>query len=160
MRAVAAVRLVQVRGPAPSAGSTISTMILAEELLLSAIDTQTGRLRRPERLGFALRGAELSDLVLSGRITVRAGRITVADPTSPGNPGLNRAFAELRARTYAPSIDEWLRSRPQGPDLARRYLRLLKNQGAVRFEQRGSDADIRPWIVVIDDARRHEALAR
>ena len=79
-------------------------MLLAEELLLLALDDETGRITVSE-IDRGLAGAVLIELALLGRVrvaekneAVRAGRLMVVPGAEPGHPVLRSGLATLDDR--------------------------------------------------------------
>ncbi|HEY3873479.1 MAG TPA: GPP34 family phosphoprotein [Actinocrinis sp.] len=135
-------------------------MALGEDLLMAAIAPRGGRVRVPDRIGFALRAAELVDLVLAGRIEVEGRRIAVIGQTPIGDRRLAGVLAALESENEAPTVKTWLRGALEDVTMAGEYFSLLQDQGAVRVEQRRNAALTDPRIVVLDTARRAAVLAR
>src|SRR5918997_7153643 len=79
-------------------------MLLAEELLLLALDDRTGK-NRLQSIDLGLAGAVLIELALLERVrvaergeSVRAGRLVVTPGPAPENPVLARGLAVLSER--------------------------------------------------------------
>ena len=81
----------------------MTTIPLAEELLLLAYDDQTGK-ATGSRIGLDLgmAAAVLVDLALAGRIAYRDGYLAVVDPSPTGDPipspVINKAVKDVQAR--------------------------------------------------------------
>lgn len=153
--------------------ATVSAVTLAEDLLLLAVSPRNGRIRVVERIGIALRAAELIELALAGRVSVDEQRIAVIDAGPLGHPRLDRALASLQDGSCAPALDAWLLHRPPGPGMIGQYLWLLANQGVIRVELRqvgGAVSSPVDWrdvgavvstrIVLLDQRRCTRARAR
>jgi hypothetical protein len=85
------------------------TGLLADDLYLLAHDDATGRpFLQPRAAGLGLAGALLGELVLAGRIGLRAGGIEILSPTPPED-GLARHVLglALREREWHP-VRDWL----------------------------------------------------
>jgi hypothetical protein len=76
----------------------MTSIALAEELLLLAYDDQTGK-ATGSRIGLDLgmAAAVLVDLALAGRLAYVAGNLVVADPAPTGDPIADRILAKVAA---------------------------------------------------------------
>lgn len=89
-------------GPAPAAPAA-----LPDELLLLAMDDETGKLHGSS-LDVGLVGAVLVDLALRRRISVEDGRVTVLDPAPTGDAVLDRVLATVAASSAERSAKHWV----------------------------------------------------
>jgi Golgi phosphoprotein 3 GPP34 len=103
---------------------------LAEDLLVLAVMAENAGVRSARRMPYVLRGAELIQLCIEGRITITDGRITVVDARETGSPGLDAALASMAQRRQQPPADVWVKeARDQ---MVHGYLRHLQDAGVLR----------------------------
>ncbi len=103
---------------------------LAEDLLVLAVMAENAGVQSARRMPYVLRGAELIQLCIDGRITVTDGRIKVVNARETGSPDLDAALASLAQRGQQPSADVWVReARDQ---MVHGYLRHLQDAGVLR----------------------------
>ncbi|NUS13004.1 MAG: hypothetical protein HOY69_16665 [Streptomyces sp.] len=136
-------------------------MTMGDELLLLAISPgrRRSRIRSPQRLGFALRAAELAELALAGRIEVGEQRIEVRDRTRVGTPRLDNVLHVLATSKPPPDLKTWLRGTPRS--LTAEYVSRLQDQKVVRVRRwRDRGGRTRHDILSVDMARRAALLAR
>ena len=92
-----------------SATNREATLTCVEELVLLALDEDTGRLSgRYQSRRDSLAGAVLMDLALAERIRVDDRKVTVLDATPVGVPYLDRALAEIVATPVLQEVSGWL----------------------------------------------------
>jgi hypothetical protein len=108
----------------------MTTIPLAEELLLLAYDDQTGK-ATGSRIGLDLgmAAAVLVDLALAGRIAYRDGYLTVVDPTPTGDPIADAVLAKA-AEDDPHTPAQWLQRLRHR--LRTRVLEDLVSRGIVR----------------------------
>jgi Golgi phosphoprotein 3 (GPP34) len=109
---------------------SMTTIALAEELLLLAYDDQTGK-ATGSRIGLDLgmAAAVLVDLALKGRIAYVNGNLAVVDPTPVGDPIEDAVLARAAADDpHTPA--QWLQRLRHG--LRNRVLEDLVERGVVR----------------------------
>jgi Golgi phosphoprotein 3 (GPP34) len=135
-------------------------MALGEDLVLLAIPPRGGRVRAADRIGFALRASVLVDLALAGRIAMAGRRIDVIDPAPTDDPRLNSALTTLCDSVPVPSLDAWLSKTPRGNAMLAKYLSILADQGAVRFEHRREHVAVAPRAELLAPQRQAAALTR
>lgn len=82
---------------------------LAEDLLVLAVMAENAGVQSARRMPYVLRGAELIQLCIDGRITVTDGRIKVVNAKETGSPDLDAALASIAQRGQQPSADVWVR---------------------------------------------------
>jgi hypothetical protein len=109
-------------------------MSLAADLLLLAIDPRRLVVRASDKIDYALRGAELVDLVIAERVTVADGRIRLVDPSPTGDEGLDAALESIRSARRPKRAKAWVQARRRG--LRRDYVAALQSQHAVKVERR------------------------
>jgi hypothetical protein len=107
-----------------------SRRTIPEELLLLALDPDTGTTAQPQTLDLGLAGAQLVELALAGRIVPNGDRIAVVMPRPTGDPTLDHALELLRRRGSPVRAVSWI----GGPRLGLRqtYLAHLERCGMVR----------------------------
>jgi hypothetical protein len=108
----------------------MTTIPLAEELLLLAYDDQTGK-ATGSRIGLDLgmSAAVLVDLALAGRIAYRDGNLAVVDPTPTGDPIADAVLAKV-AEDDPHTPAQWLQRLRHR--LRTRILEDLVARGVVR----------------------------
>src|SRR5882724_11249836 len=92
-------------------------MTLMADLMLLAVDPEQHRIRAAQKIGYALRGAELVELAIAERVGVTDGRIHVLDPAPFGDARLDAALASLVAAQKPPRAKYWVQ---RESDTARR----------------------------------------
>ncbi|HEX8347379.1 MAG TPA: GPP34 family phosphoprotein [Actinoplanes sp.] len=108
----------------------MTTISLAEELLLLAYDDQTGK-ATGSRIGLDLgmAAAVLIDLALAGRVSYAGGNLVVNDPTPIGEPIADQVLARAASDTpHTPA--QWVQRLRHG--LRDRVLADLVTRGVVR----------------------------
>lgn len=135
-------------------------MTMGDDLALLAIDPRRLRVRRPDRLPYALRAAELAELALDGRVAVRARRVEVTD--APGQPEERRLRSTLRALAGTappPHLKDWLMQTPRS--LGNEYLSRLEDRRTIRVaRQRARDGRTRTKVLSLDQERYAEVRGR
>ncbi|HWN63413.1 MAG TPA: GPP34 family phosphoprotein [Streptosporangiaceae bacterium] len=126
---------------------------LAEDLLVLAVMAENAGVQSARRMPYALRGAELIQLCIDGRITVTDGRIKVVSAKETGSPGLDAALASMAQTGQQPSADVWVR---EARDLmVHGYLRHLQDAGVLRRRRLSlpASAGMSPRYRAADPAR-------
>lgn len=115
---------------------SISTPLsLTEELVLVALDDDTGRLidLLPFSLETAIAAALVMDLTLAGRIDTDPEHLFVLSPTPTGHAILDEVLARIAAEPEPLSSAEWLRRFAiPGPGLRDRILDQLVQRGVLQ----------------------------
>jgi hypothetical protein len=108
----------------------MTTVALADELLLLAYDDETGRPSVSRiALDLGMAAAVLIDLVLRGRLAVDDGVVRVADPSPTGDPIADEVLTRIGADSPHPAAS-WLQRLRHG--LRDRVLTSLCERGVVR----------------------------
>lgn len=126
---------------------------LAEDLLVLAVMAENAGVRSARRMPYVLRGAELIQLCVDGRITVTDGRIEVVNAEETRSPDLDAALASIAQGGQQPSADVWVReARDQ---MVHGYLRHLQDAGVLRKRHLSlpASAGMSPRYRVADPAR-------
>jgi hypothetical protein len=111
----------------------MSTLTLAEELLLLVYnDEGTAELSNPA-LSHGLGGSVLLDLTLAGRVDVADKKVTVTDPTPTGEPLLDEALQRIGESKKPRSPKDWINRLGSGLD--DRVLDRLVTAGILRRER-------------------------
>jgi Golgi phosphoprotein 3 len=120
--------------------SVLSPLSLTEELLLVALDDESGRLMNllPFSLETAMAAALLMDLTLAGRIDTDAEHLFVLSSVPTGHAILDELLVRIAAEPHPLSSTEWLRRLAvPGPELRDRVLHQLVQRGVLKsVEQR------------------------
>jgi hypothetical protein len=103
------------------------------DLVLCAMEADSGRVRFGPRLSYALAVAELADLEATGRIAVRADGLALLDASPTGEPHADEALSALDEK-WPPPADPltvlwWARWR--GPRRINPYLSAAARAGIV-----------------------------
>ncbi|WDZ82135.1 GOLPH3/VPS74 family protein [Micromonospora cathayae] len=84
-------------------------MLIADEFFLIAHDDSRGRPRlNPTATGLGLAAGLLGELILTGRITVAGGRVSVLDRRPPGDALAGTVLAQLTRAGQHPAVRTWL----------------------------------------------------
>lgn len=135
-------------------------MTVGDDLALLAIHPRRRRVRRTERLPYALRAAELAELALEGRIALGQRRIEVREGSGqPDDRRLRNTLRTLTDSEPAPTLKEWLRRTPRG--LGNEYLSRLEDRRTIRVaRERGRDGRTRTRVLRLDRERYAEVRGR
>jgi hypothetical protein len=124
------------------------------DLVLCAIDADSGRVRFGPRLSYALAVAELADLEAADRVSVRSDGLALLDATSTGEPHADEALSALDEKWPPPAspltVLWWARWR--GPRRIDPYLSAASHAGVIDITDRA--------LTVLDPAPIHAAAAR
>ncbi|MFI1396286.1 GPP34 family phosphoprotein [Streptomyces sp. NPDC020681] len=109
-------------------------LTLAEELLLLALNPETGRRYVNRRyLQYGLAGASLAELELQGRVAEARGRVTVVNPLPPQDPLSSQILASLLTPRGL-RVRQWVRG--TGRHVEELCLHRLVERGALRVDRR------------------------
>ena len=108
-----------------------SELTLGEQVVLLGLEEDSGTLREPLRVGFAVAAAPLLELTRSGHVVVRDGKLVAAETAPPADP-VAAALAEQVHKRPDASPQAWLLA-VREPALSAAYEGLL-DQGLVREE--------------------------
>ncbi len=123
-------------------------LTMLEEVVLLAVDEQTGHLRSTREFGtaYALAGAVFFDLALARRIDTDTEEIHITSASSTGNGTLDRVLAEMAARPHVRTVRDWIEALfRRRDDLEGEALRSLIAQGILRHEK-----SRRLWIIDVE----------
>ena len=108
---------------------------LAEELLLLALDDETGKLAGSgSRLDCALAGAVLCDLVLCERVAIVGDRVALRADGLTGEPANDRVLVAIARREKPRAPEDWVRRLAR--DVRKDVIERLQERGLVRAERR------------------------
>lgn len=112
--------------------------LLAEDLLLLALDDEIGRVdQRMFALPRALAAAVIADLVLAGRITLGRKSVAARDVRPMDDAVLDGAMAMIVTAKKPRSAEQWVAAlRSKRPSLRTQIQDRLVAQGVLRREQR------------------------
>jgi len=113
-------------------------LTMLEEIVLLAVDEQTGHLRSTRQFGtaYALVGAVFFDLALLRKIDTDTEAIRIIDTSPTGNATLDRILAGMAARPQLTTVREWIEEIFHGrQDLEGEALASLIRQGILRHEK-------------------------
>jgi len=85
-------------------------LTMLEEIVLLAVDEQTGHLRSTREFGtaYALVGAVFFDLALARKIDTDTEAIHIVDRTPTGNDTLDRVLAGMERKPQLTTVREWI----------------------------------------------------
>lgn len=121
---------------------------MLEEVVLLAVDEQSGDLRSSREFGtaYALVGAVFFDLALARKIDTDTEEIQIVDATPTGDPVLDGVLDEMRSRPNLSTVRDWIEAIFQGRhDLEGHALALLDRRGILRREKTK-----RLWIIDVE----------
>ncbi len=123
-------------------------LTMLEEVVLLAVDEQTGNLRSTREFGtaYALVGALFFDLALARKIDTDTETILIVDRTPTGNATLDRVLAGMAAKPQLTTVREWIEEIfLRREDLEGEALGSLIAQGVLRHEKTK-----RLWIIDVE----------
>ncbi|MEU0038877.1 MULTISPECIES: GPP34 family phosphoprotein [unclassified Streptomyces] len=133
-------------------------MTTAKDLLIIAIEVDTGGPVGQGDLSLALAGAELIDLLGARAVTLTGDRVVPAGQTAAEDRLLAEALASLVRQVPYESVDDWLWRR--GRDLFSAYTAVLEEEGQLTRERRRRMSFAAARTTVADSAARRRALHR
>ncbi|MEU4682905.1 GOLPH3/VPS74 family protein [Streptomyces xinghaiensis] len=107
---------------------------LGEQLLLLALDDESGTEKESAKVALAVSAAALVELALARRMDVTGDKVTLLDPTPLGEPALDAALAEIAGRDKPGGTGDWI-NRLKGDAVAGARSGLL-DKGLVREERK------------------------
>lgn len=133
-------------------------MTTSQDLLIVAMDVESGRPVESGDLSLALAGAELVDLLDDGLVTLDGDLIVPSEGRTPDDRLLAEAAAALvRQRPYE-SVEDWLWRR--GRALSAAYLAVLEAAGQITRKHRRVLPGRPGPAEVVDSPARHRATER
>lgn len=123
-------------------------LTMLEEVVLLAVDEQTGHLRSTREFGtaYALVGALFFDLALARKIDTDTETISIVDQTPTGNATLDRVLAGMTGRPQLTTVRDWIEEIfLRRDDLEGEALASLIEQGILRHEKTR-----RLWIIDVE----------
>lgn len=106
---------------------------LAEELLLLALDDEKGK-EIAASLDYGLSGAMLLELALKGRLQIDADEVSISDPSSTGNPLLDKIATKIAQSKRKRSAQHWITNLNMA--IKERVLTGLVEKGILRREEK------------------------
>ncbi len=136
---------------------------MLEEVVLLAIDEQTGKLRSTKMLGtaYALGGALFFDLALAKKIDTGTSEIEIIDTASSGNATMDFFLGEMAKRPERDTVRGWIREAFGYKDyLEEQALQSLISRGVLRHEKtrRLWMIDVERFPLVDNQPLRHVKL--
>jgi golgi phosphoprotein 3 len=113
-------------------------LTMLEEVVLLAVDEQTGNLRsaREFSTAYALVGAVFFDLALARKLDTDTESIQIIDRTPTGNATLDRVLHLMESMPQLTTVREWIEHMfHQRGDLEGEALASLTAQGIIRHEK-------------------------
>ena len=123
-------------------------LTMLEEVILLAVDEQTGHLRSTREFGtsYALVGALFFDLALARKIDTDTEAIHIVDRTPTGNATLDRVLAQMAQKPQLTTVRAWIEEIfMRRDDLEAQALGSLIQQGVLRHEK-----SKRLWIIDVE----------
>ena len=123
-------------------------LTMLEEVVLLAVDEQTGHLRSTREFGtaYALVGALFFDLALARKIDTDTEAIHIVDRTPTGNATLDRVFEGMADKPQLTTVRDWIEEIfLRRDDLEGEALGSLIAQGVLRHEK-----SKRLWIIDVE----------
>jgi Golgi phosphoprotein 3 len=123
-------------------------LTMLEEVVLLAVDEQTGHLRSTREFGtaYALVGAVFFDLALARKIDTDTDAIHIIDRTPTGNATLDRVLAGMGQKPQLTTVREWIEEIfLRREDLEGEALGSLIEQGVLLHEKTK-----RLWIIDVE----------
>jgi hypothetical protein len=123
-------------------------LTILEEVVLLAVDEQTGHLRSTREFGtaYALVGALFFDLALARKIDTDTETIRVIDRTPTGNALLDRVLARMDGNPKLTTVRDWIEELfLRRDDLEGEALGSMIAQGVLRHEKTK-----RLWIIDVE----------
>lgn len=114
-------------------------LTFAEEILLLALDDETGKFVRmgTQGLGYPLAGAVLMDLALRSKIDADLEKVMVIDTGSTGEPLLDGPLAQIASSDQPYSARQWVgRLVPGAQEIEDAALDRLVERGILRCEDK------------------------
>lgn len=87
---------------------------LGEQLLLLALDDESGAEKQSANVAWAISAASLVELALASRIDVTDDKVTVIDPAPLGEPTLDAALADILDRDKPGRTKNWIHDLKKG----------------------------------------------
>lgn len=122
-----------------TAAASPSRLTLAEELLLVALDDETGTVMHlpPLALELGLAAALVGELTLEGRVDTDPSRLFVTSKTPLGDSILDETLADIVTEPKQLSSEAWLRRiAEEGPVLRDRITQRLVNRGVLQSAEK------------------------
>jgi Golgi phosphoprotein 3 len=113
-------------------------LTMLEEVVLLAVDEQTGSLRsmREFSTAYALVGAVFFDLALARKIDTDTEAVHIIDRSPSGHATLDRVLTQMAAKPELTSVRDWIEHLfHQRHDLEGEALASLTGQGILRHEK-------------------------
>jgi hypothetical protein len=122
-------------------------VFIGMDLLLYAIDADSGRVRFGPKLSYALPVAELVHLVLAGRVGLREDHLVILDRAPTGQPRADSALHDLQLIPGTPllTVHQW--AKWQGPHHIDPYLKAAADAGIVKVVTAGKSGGKKLTVV-------------
>ncbi len=110
---------------------------MLEEIVLLAVDEQTGKLRSPDRFStaYALGGALFFDLALAGKIDTGTSEIQIVDASPSGHAAMDHFLGEMAQKPEVATVRGWIQEAFGYRDYLEEFaLASLVARGILRHE--------------------------
>ena len=138
-------------------------LTMLEEVVLLAVDEQTGRVQTSQGYGtgYALAGAVFFDLALAKKIDTDIDGVLILDSTPTGIAVLDKAMASMAKMPEKRTVRSWIEElKNLDESLEEAALQMLVDRGVLRHEvsKRLWIIDVERFPVVDDKPQRHVKL--
>jgi hypothetical protein len=135
-------------------------MGIAEDLVLLAVNPRSGRFTVTDMLIYALRSAQLADLVVAGLVTVDDGQIEIIEKVKRPLPFEESVAVDAIKRLREQTVDQWMSKTSR--TLEMNYVRSLDRQGAVELDPKWYKYQFLSGqrATAVDQVRYYQVLAR
>ncbi len=133
-------------------------MTTPRDLLIVAMDGESGRPADRGSLSLALAGAEVIDLLGVRAVALDGDRVVPGDPPSLDDPLLREAASSLVRQEPYESVEEWLWRR--GRDLSSAYLTAFETEGQLTRQRRRLVSFRAGDVALVDSPARRGAVDR
>ena len=114
-------------------------LFLHEQLMLLSLKEKEGTLLGGTHYHFAIGGAVLAELLMSGRIDLEAGKkqdkVRVVDAQPSGDPVLDETIEEIATAKRPRSMQDWVTRVANSKELKHRVARQLCRRGILRTDE-------------------------
>lgn len=133
-------------------------MTTPRDLLIVAMDVESGRPADRGSLSLALAGAEVIDLLGARAVELDGVRIVPGDRLSLDDPLLREAESALNRQEPYESVEDWLWRR--GRDLSSAYLTAFETEGQLTRQRRRLMSFRAGDVALVDSPARRGAVDR
>lgn len=118
---------------------TRSELFLHEQLMLLSLKEKEGTLLGGTHYHFAIGGAVMAELLMAGRIDLKAGkkqdRVQVVDARPSGDPVIDETIEKIAAGKRPRSMQDWVTLVANSKQLKHKVARQLCRRGILRTDE-------------------------